>query len=125
MNVYRKPRDTRKHDTRATAIRCRSCREFTVGPEMGLCPRCMKPPAPREYNDVRLRSVRVLKCPKGEFKPGATFTLSEFRFGLHDGTWPLGMIVRAEDGDIVCVCGRGKAYREPVGVLPREWVVAL
>ena len=66
-----------------------------------------------------------MKCPKGEFKPGATFTLAEFRFGLHDGTWPLGMIVRAEDGDIVAVCGKGRHYRDPGEHLPLEWIVAL
>jgi len=85
----------------------------------------MKPRVLRDYNEARLRSVRVLKCPKGQFKPGATFTLVQFREGLHDGIWPLGLIVRAEDGDIVAVCGKGKHYRKPANTLPRQWVVAL
>ena len=125
MSSYPKVRDNRKHDRRISAVRCRACREFTVGPEMWLCPKCMKPPPRTDYNEVRLRSVRVLRCPKGEFKPGATFTLVQFREGLHDGTWPLGMIVRAEYGDFVAVCGKGKHYREPAEVLPREWLEAI
>jgi hypothetical protein len=32
------------------------------------------------------------------------------------------MVVRGERGNIVAVCGRGAAYREPAEVLPRQWV---
>ena len=126
MNSYTKYRDNRKHDTRISAVRCKACKTFTVGPEMGLCPKCMKPPVPRDHNGDRRRAVVVLKCPRGIYTPGeASFTREQFRLGLLDGIWPLGMIVRNEGGDFVCVCGKGKHYREPVVVLPRQWIVAL
>jgi hypothetical protein len=69
--------------------------------------------------------VRVLKCPNGDYRAGASFNLAEFRDGLRAGIWPLGMIIRAEDGDIVAVCGKGSEYREPAERLPRQWVEAL
>jgi hypothetical protein len=87
---------------------------------MGLCPKCIKPPPRKDFNEERLRSVRVLKCPGNLFRD--TFPLVQFRDGLKMGIWPLGMVVRDCDGDIVAVCGVGKCYKHPAATLPRQWL---
>jgi hypothetical protein len=89
-----------------------------------------------ESHQPKVRRVFPLKCPHGEFPvvPYTTgFDLAQFREGLRAGVFPLGMIVRAEDGDVVAVCGVGKAYRtqngnggqQIVNALPRQWTVEL
>ena len=107
----------RKHDTRITAVRCKVCGVYTVGPEYGMCPKCIQPPVP-PHADRDQRSVEVLKSK--EFRPGAKFTLVEAEAMLKDGIWPLGTVIRM-GGEIVAVCGKGRFYREPADKLPRQW----
>lgn len=107
----------RKYDTRITAVRCKVCGVYTVGPEYGMCPKCIKPPVHLEATGDH-RSVEVLKSTG--FRPGAKFTLVEAEAMLKDGIWPLGTVIRM-GGEIVAVCGVGKHYREPADKLPRQW----
>lgn len=112
----------RKYDTRITAVRCKVCGDFTVGPEYGMCPKCIKPPTHLMDVNGEHRSVEILKS--SGFNRGAKFTREETEKMLADGHFPLGTVMRF-GGQIVAVCGVGKCYREPAAELPRQWTVAI
>lgn len=87
--------------------------------EMGLCWKCVLPPS--HYEPMgRPQPVKVLKSSDEAFV-GGTLNQEQFEQSLKMGVLPLGMVVRHPNGDILAVCGKGKYYRDPAEVLPREW----
>jgi hypothetical protein len=120
-----KPKVVTEDRVYATQRRCKWCGRMAnvSGMAYDLCTDCLHESevAPRAYNEHRAGQIKVLFAPRDDMLVGKTFTRDEFRAGLRMGTWPPGMVVRGEDGYLVAVCAKGKLYRNPADVLPREW----
>lgn len=101
----------------------RKCRSSAM--EYGICRECLyggKPRGAQAGQKRRPMSVVVLRDPSKTYRPNSAFNIVEFRQMLRDGLWPLGMVFRMGRGEIVVVCGQGKAYRRPAERLPRQWL---
>ena len=106
-------------------IECSACRRKVRHDlaEYGICMRCLYHRRTRDpIAQGWRRGVTVLKSPHGEYAAGSRFDLASFRLTLAAGSMPLGMIIKRESGRIECVCGIGKAYRNPADEFPKQWL---
>ena len=113
----------RSRNEKVPQVTCPSCCKSVAAKmaEYGICGRCMDlaESKPQPQSGWR-RGVTVLKCPHGEIAPGSRFDLTSFHMTRRAGSWPLGMVIRAEDGAMKCVCGDGKAQFN--GQLLPQWL---
>jgi hypothetical protein len=69
--------------------------------EHGICHECLAVLSRGKPDDyLRTRRVRILEDPTGDFSRRAMIPVEQFEIGLGMMTWPAGMLIRDEGGDL-------------------------